>query len=86
LQDENMWVRYAAALALGRIGDARAKAPLYQCLKEEEGPVQIAAIGALREMQDQDLIATLAPLQQSPDNEIRQVVAETIAYFESLNG
>lgn len=86
LQDENMWVRYAAAVALGRIGEARAKAPLYRCLEQERGPVQIAAIGALREMQDHDLIAALEPLHHSSDEEIRKVVAETIAYFESLNG
>jgi len=47
--------------------------------------VQIAAIGALREMNDNDLIAALEPLHHSPDEEIRKVVVETMAYCEDLN-
>ena len=50
LNDENEWVRRAAAEALGALGDHRAVEPLSEALKDENSVVQDAAFDALKKL------------------------------------
>ncbi|MBF0525451.1 MAG: HEAT repeat domain-containing protein [Deltaproteobacteria bacterium] len=84
LRDENIWVRYSAAIALGRIGQAKARRPLRRCLKEDIGPVKIAAISALQSLKEPDMILLLDYLSNDPDEEVRKVVAETLAAYRNV--
>ncbi|MBF0549792.1 MAG: HEAT repeat domain-containing protein [Deltaproteobacteria bacterium] len=84
LRDENLWVRYSAAIALGRSGQDKARRHLRRCLKEDVGPVKIAAIGALQCLKEPDLISLLDYLSNDPDEEVRKVVAETLAAYRTV--
>jgi len=48
LRDENRYVRWGAAGALGELGDARAVQPLVEALKDEDWNVREKAAWALR--------------------------------------
>ncbi|MFA5294128.1 MAG: HEAT repeat domain-containing protein [Methanoregulaceae archaeon] len=51
LFDDDQNVRVLAIWALGRIGDARAIGPISRSAEGDEGPVSMAAEGALSRMQ-----------------------------------
>jgi len=50
LRDENKYVRWGAAGALGELGDGRAVEPLIQALNDEEVFVRERVVWALRKM------------------------------------
>ena len=50
LSDDELWVRRAAAKALGLMGDQRAVAPLIEALSDKESEVREAAEAALKEL------------------------------------
>jgi HEAT repeat protein len=52
LEDQDWWVRYGAAEALGELKDARAVEPLIAALEDKEWSVRSDAAGALGELKD----------------------------------
>jgi HEAT repeat protein len=54
LQDQEWWVREAAAEALGVIGDPQAVPALLEVLQDKEGRVRRAAAWALRKINAKD--------------------------------
>ncbi len=81
LRDQNVWVRYSAAVALGRMGDRKARRALRGCLKEDLGPVKIAAMEALRVLEEPEMIVLLAGLSEDRDEEVRIAVAENLLHY-----
>ena len=72
LHAEDLDTRQAAAVALGRIGDRRATAPLVAVLDERE--LTIAVAGALARIGDAAAFEALIPRLGDPDAAIRQSV------------
>jgi HEAT repeat protein len=72
LQAEDLDTRQAAAVALGRIGDRRATAPLVAALEERE--LTMVAAGALARIGDGAAFEALVTRLGDPDAAIRQAV------------
>jgi HEAT repeat protein len=72
LHAEDLETRQAAAVALGRIGDRRATAPLVAALEERE--LTMAAAGALARIGDGAAFEALVTRLGDPDAAIRQAV------------
>ena len=72
LRAEDLETRQAAAVALGRIGDRRATAPLVAALEERE--LTMAAAGALARIGDGAAFEALVTRLGDPDAAIRQAV------------
>jgi HEAT repeat protein len=70
LRSEDLETRQAAAVALGRIGDRRATAPLVQTLHDVD--VAVPAAGALARIGDRDAFEGLLTLLGNRDASIRQ--------------
>lgn len=74
LNDEEGWVRIAAAKALGDIGDARAVGPLIAVLKDRNEDIRNAASDALG-MMGPPAIDPLIALLRDLDKDIRKAAA-----------
>ena len=72
LHAEDLETRQAAAVALGRIGDRRATAPLVAALDDRE--LTLAAAGALARIGDESAFDSLVTRLGDPDVGIRQAV------------
>lgn len=77
--DEDMWVRFQAARALGEIGmgdiqDERAIEPLLVRLEDEVGLVRVASAEALARLTGQDYRERLLPMAADPDPDVRRAL------------
>jgi len=72
LRVEDLEIRQAAAVALGRIGDRRATAALIEALRDRE--LAVPAAGALARIGDRDAFESLVEMLGEPDAAIRQAV------------
>jgi HEAT repeat protein len=72
LRVDDLETRQAAAVALGRIGDRRATAPLIDALREPE--LAVPAAGALARIGDRDAFEGLLGMLGEPDPATRQSV------------
>lgn len=76
LRAEDLETRQAAAVALGRIGDRRARGPLVAALQDPE--LAVVAAGALARIGDRDAFDALLPLLGSPDLATRQAAVAAL--------
>ncbi|MFL6332483.1 MAG: sister chromatid cohesion protein PDS5 [Pyrinomonadaceae bacterium] len=74
LGSEDLEIRKAATVALGRIGDARAAPALVQALEEEDSEMVIAAADALAKIGDPRAFESLLARVGDPSAAVRQAV------------
>jgi HEAT repeat protein len=74
----NITVRFAAAGALGQIGDERAVEPLLQLLRDERQSVRSAAVSALEKIGDERAVEPLLQLLRDEKPFERQRAAEAL--------
>lgn len=74
LGSEDLEIRKAAAIALGRIGDARAAPALVEVLEEEDAEMVIAASDALAKIGDPRAFESLLTRVGDPHAAVRQAV------------
>jgi HEAT repeat protein len=79
LQGDELEIRQAAAVALGRIGDRRATSALVEALEDDD--IAVAAAGALARIGDASAFEALIRLVGDPDGAIRQA---TVAALNSI--
>jgi len=81
LQDEDIWVRAAVAESLGQMGteDPRVVEALARAAEPGEGPVVVAAVGALARIGGEEGRRVLVKMLRAPDPEV------VIAALESLS-
>jgi HEAT repeat protein len=72
LDGDDADTRRSAAVALGRIGDARAVDPLVAVLDDDDRELLVAAAGALARLGDRRAFEPLLPLLGHPDLAVRQ--------------
>ena len=77
LNAEDLEIRYAAAVALGRIGDARAVMPLVKILKTDPDLTVVAA-GALAKIGNRDAYEALLEMIAHPPPAVRQAVISAL--------
>ncbi|MFZ8842411.1 HEAT repeat domain-containing protein, partial [Thermoflexus sp.] len=77
-KDEEWEVRYAAALALGQIGDPQATPALIQALRDENLVVRWAAAEALRKIGDPQALPALLEALKDEDEGVRRAAAEAL--------
>jgi hypothetical protein len=65
LGDENEYVRWGAAGALGELGDVRAVEPLNEALEDENSSVQERVTWALEKIRDEKLAAPSSKYQKT---------------------
>jgi HEAT repeat protein len=82
LQGEYFTVRSRAALALGKIGDARVVKPLIGLLKDPEDDVRIAACLALGFFKDPSTFDDITNVLDDPKIEVRQAAAKALGNTE----
>ena len=78
LKDENRNIRWRAAEALGKIGDARAVEPLIQALMYGDSGVRKHIVRALGSIRDAKVIEPLALVLRDKSSEVRWEAAETL--------
>ena len=78
LEDNNMWVRYAAVRALGELGAHEAVDALLMALEDEVEPVKLAAVEALGKLGHPRATQALVTLKQHIEYDFRTVVAEAL--------
>jgi len=81
-RDEDWWVRERAADALGEIGDPKAVSALSKMLDEDARSVP-AALRALGKLGSEQVLASVLPLLNSPEKEIRLEAVNAIAKLTS---
>jgi HEAT repeat protein/tRNA A-37 threonylcarbamoyl transferase component Bud32 len=81
-RDGDWWVRERAADALGEIGDPKATIALSRMLKEDVRSVP-AALRALGKIGNEQVLAKVLPLLDSPEKEIRVEAVNAIAKLTS---
>ena len=64
------------------MGSKKAVSALIRSLREDSGPVRIAAIEALYMIRVPELLSLLIPLVEDLDDDMRTVVAETLGRIE----
>ena len=74
---EDLEIRYAAAIALGRIGDARAVMPLVKTL-EKDADLTIVAVGALAKFGNRAAYDALLAMIGHPQPAVRQAVISAL--------
>ena len=79
LKDEDPIVRTGVAVALGRIGDARAVEPLIQALKDDWGGVRFEAAEALGKIGDARAEEPLTQVLSDEDRRIREAAKKALA-------
>jgi HEAT repeat protein len=77
-EDTQWLVRFSAAVALGNLGDIRAKQVLLSALDSNEAVIQQAAIAALGEIKAVETVEKLLTFVNSDDWLIRQRLAEAL--------
>jgi len=80
--DDDWWVRERAADALGEIGDSRAVKPLVEMLDGDARSVP-AALRAIGRLGNEQVLATLMPLLDSQQKEIRVEAVNAISKLAS---
>ncbi|MBZ0298291.1 MAG: HEAT repeat domain-containing protein [Anaerolineae bacterium] len=84
LKDENHHARENAAIALGRIGDARAVAPLVVALKDKNGDVRSSAASALGGIRDTRTIEPLIDALKDADWTVRSSAAYALGEIRDV--
>jgi HEAT repeat protein len=72
LRDGDSWVRYYAAQALGRLGDANATEGLIALLEDPAGQVRVGALDAPALLNDDRAISALSRAARAGDPDIRR--------------
>ncbi|MCB0218624.1 MAG: HEAT repeat domain-containing protein [Chrysiogenetes bacterium] len=85
--DEDMWVRFQAARALGEIGmgesrDARAVEPMLDRLNDDVGLVRVAAAEALVRLTGEEYRDRLLPMAEDPDPDVRRALVRLLGSNE----
>lgn len=78
VQDEDWFVRWAAADALAWIGDKSAVPHIMKLLSDDNWTVRIGAVRDLAELQDAAALPALVALAEDTNHNVREVVAEAI--------
>ncbi|MDW8071139.1 MAG: HEAT repeat domain-containing protein, partial [Anaerolineae bacterium] len=78
LRDENWRVRWAAAKALGKLGDAQAVPALLAALQDEDWRVRVAAAEALGKLGDAQAVPALIAALRDEDADMRRAAVEAL--------
>ncbi|MEE8328708.1 MAG: HEAT repeat domain-containing protein [Thermodesulfovibrionia bacterium] len=79
LRDESVWVAYSAAVALGRIGDAKAVSALVSVLPQKT--LREPVIRALGQIADAGSLSSIVPFLQDKSKTIREETLSAIEQF-----
>jgi HEAT repeat protein len=78
LEDYTSPRRHAAAMALGKTGDARAVKPLERALRDEDNHVRVAAVEALSQLGHPQSSTALIVLLKDMDHRVRAAAVEAL--------
>jgi HEAT repeat protein len=84
LRDRDVWIRTAAAEALGNIGNKKAAGPLIQMLSDESELVKTSVIEALGNFKEEKVKKALLQLLHDKDSEIRSTAVESLIFFDGI--
>jgi HEAT repeat protein len=86
LKDKDKVIRFGAADALGRIGDARAVEPLIQALKDEDYTVRAWAALNLGRIGDAKAVEPLTEALKDENDNVRHYAAEALEKLKAKKG